>query len=291
MKLLCIAACSVLVVGISSCTRPPQTNYFSGEWAAINTSLYLNIHGDSLSFVGHVTPTDWSDYRANPSPQGPNGWTGPFFQPPSSPFGFTLGNSQELVIHLYHNLLDTLGRVTEDRDTLVLQRDHPGDQIRLLRLHADTAIHLTKIQFSSGGCPAGCPTYDLELRNGSLIFAEPAGVDDGEDQRSVRYFGGAFSPESFKRCEEIVQKAGLSERKSRFEPVVQPGTDTQSYCLTVDINDTSYSVPGDSHQFPSELLPLIPYLASPKDRVVLTPKDTTVLFRSRIRLVRGVGSR
>ena len=221
MRLLLVVTWFLVSAGLPGCSRAPQSDHFPGEWAAINTPLYLNIHGDSLSFIGHVPPTDWSDYRANPSPQGPNGWTGPFFQPPSSPFGFTVGKYQELVIHLYHNVLDTLGRVTEDRDTLVLQREHPGDQIRMVRLHADSAIHLTKIQFSSRGCPAGCPAYDLELRNGSLIFAEPAGVQEGQDQGSVRYFVGAFSPQAFKRCEEIVQKANLNERRSRFEQLVR----------------------------------------------------------------------
>jgi len=286
MKHFTFIACSLLALGLAACSKPPQTDYFSGQWAAVNTPLYLDIRRDSLSFIGHVPPTDWSDYRANPSPQDPHGWKGPFFQPPSAPFGFTIGKSGELVLHLYHNLLDTLGRATQDQDTLFLQRRNEPHEIRLIHLHADTTIHLRKIQFSASGNPGDSPEYDLELRAGSMIVA----VHEGRPEGPIAYYSASFSQEAFRRCEEITREANRMFPRSRFERFMQAGSGSPEYGLTVDFNDSSYTVLADDHQFPSELLPLIPYLTSPLGRSPITRKDTTMEFRSRLRLHPGSGN-
>ena len=283
MRILAQSLCLVLSAAVLSCSRAPQSNYFTGEWASIETPLYLNIHRDSLSFIGHVPPTDWSDYRANPAPQGPNGWKGPFFQPPSSTFGFTVGKSQELIMHLYHNILDTLGIVRQDHDTLTLQEKGRTNQIHLVRLRADSIIRLDKIQFSATGCLGDCPIYDLELRPGSMIFAEPANGQVGNAFRPWAHFVGDFSQASFDECQEIMRKANDIGHRSRFETLVHAGNNAPAYSLTEYLNDSSYTVLSDARQCPSELLPLIPYLVYPKGRSALVPKDTTVLFRSRLR--------
>ncbi len=284
MRKFTFIACSFLTLGLGACSKPPQTDYFSGQWAAVNTPLYLNIHGDSLSFIGHVPPTDWSDYRANPSPQDPHSWTGPFFQPPSASFGFTLGKSGELVLHLYHNLLDTLGVATRDQDTLFLRRRNEPHEIRLIHLHADTSIHLRKIQFSVSDSPGDTPDYDLELREGSMIVAIHSTVRNGQTPGPAAFYAGTFAREAFQRCEKIIRETDAGLPKSRFERFIQADPGSPVYALTVDYNDSSYTVLADAHQFPSELLPLIPYLSSPEGRLTLTPMDTTVEFRSRIRL-------
>ncbi len=290
MRHLAFITYSFLALGLAACSKPPQTDHFSGQWAAVNTPFYLDIHRDSLSFIGHVPPTDWSDYRANPSPQDPHGWTGPFFQPPSASFGFTIGNSGELVLHLYHNLLDTLGVAAQDQDTLLLQQRNEPHEIRLIHLHADSSIHLRKIQFSASGIPGDWPEYDLELRDGSMIVAVPGAVHEGQPQGPISYYSAPFSQEAFRRCEEIIQDANLMFPRSRFERFMQAGSGSPEYSLNVDFNDSSYTVLADDHQFPSELLPLIPYLTSPLGRSPLTRKDTTIEFQSRLRLPPGSGN-
>jgi hypothetical protein len=274
------------LIAFLGCSRVPATPDLQGKWIADNASLYLDIHGDSLSYVGNAIPFS-NEHRHQDSiltyqDLGP----GPASFKPPSPFRhFTIGPHGELAVYAENKMLDTLGILTLSHNSISIRETSDREAVRLLPMISDATIHLKKIQFSATSCLGPCPVYDLELAPASIIVVEPRGqwITGFPIRRET--FQTAIPPATFFACEAIIRRARIREAKTRFEKGVVLENDIPAYGLAIYYNDTVATILGDAFHFPPELAPLIPYLKDPRDRYTLVTKDTSILFLSRLRVL------
>jgi hypothetical protein len=271
---------SLVVIG---CGRKIEPVDIQGEWRAENAFFYLNVKGDSLSYWGTCGPI----YRPMRDAHGIikyNDLIGAWgsFRSPIGTFPFRIGRCGDLIVQTTNTSRDTLGRLALCEDSLSIGSSERF-KLRLYPMERDTSIHLQKIQFSASGCLGPCESYDLELREGHLLFVGSADSIETGVRKNRHAYAAIFDSSSFAECRSTIQKANLRGPHQQFERWVELGGDVQIFGMTVFYNDSTSTFLGDGTHFPPALAPVIKFVKDPKTRYRLVPIDTTIVFHSRLR--------